>query len=112
MSDKYRETKKNWAILNRLRINAKRRELRIRKKAKKMKGKVCLLCEIRMDYKDYSYGTRLYCKDCNQRYADKVRRHRWQRYYNKYHPKPQYNLKDRRFNPKRVEEMFQKDYMH
>lgn len=94
MCDKYRETKQNWQKNNRERINQKRRELRARKKAKKMEGKFCLLCEIRMI--GNSNQTSLYCKDCNERYADKVRRHRWRRYYYK---KTSVQRAMRAFNP-------------
>lgn len=79
MSYPYQETKEKWRQLNKNRINARRRELRKLRKNDKMKDKCCLLCEIRMI--GNSYGTRLYCKDCNERKPEKVGRHKWMRYY-------------------------------
>lgn len=104
MSYPYQETKERWFQMNKVRVNARRRELRKLKKSVKMEGKYCLLCEIRMA--GNSYGTRVYCKDCNTRYPDRVRRHKWTRSYRKRVKAKSKNIirisRDERFNPQPI----------
>lgn len=95
----------SWRARNRERYNARRRELRRLRRNASLEGRQCLLCEILMV--NNGLGTQgLYCKDCNERYALKVARHRWRRYYETIRPKTEQS----KF--KKIEEMFIKDYMH
>lgn len=81
----------DWRIRNREKYNLRRKELRAKRKQEKMKGKFCLLCEIRMVGR--SYHARLYCNDCTRRFPIKVRQHKWRRYwYAKFPPKKEKKL--------------------
>ena len=68
---------KNEVQRERDRISKRKRmaELRMRR----LEGKRCLLCTIRLD-KNCKHG-RIYCDDCYKRFYDETRRDRWRRYY-------------------------------
>lgn len=74
---KCRESRERWRIDNRDHINAKRRELRLRKKAERTEGH-CRLCEIRL--KGNNHGTKVYCRDCVDRFPVEVGRNRCKTY--------------------------------
>lgn len=62
-----------------IRDNLVRKKKRGLLREKRLAGKQCLLCTIRMD--KHSSHSRIYCDDCLTRFPDEARRHRWQRYY-------------------------------
>jgi len=78
-----RASKAKWASRNRERINAKRRERRLKTRAGRLKGKLCLNCEVLLVGRlNWSPGrTNLYCRKCLTENREEARRHRWRRYY-------------------------------
>jgi hypothetical protein len=84
---KYLETsrvsKARWAANNRDRINAKRRERRLKARRERLAGQRCPNCTVLLSERlDYSSGhCILYCRKCVTDYPDEVRRHRWRRYH-------------------------------
>ena len=93
-----RASKASWAARNRDRINAKRRERRLKARAEKLSDKNCLNCEMMLTVRlNWSPGrSYLYCRKCLTEHREEVRRHRWRRYYNRKNG----------ITPKRIRETF------
>lgn len=80
---RHREAKRRWQKNNRARYNGYRRLWRQKKRNEALTDKHCLLCEILMV--DNAYGTRLYCRDCVDRFKQRTKNHnkRYRRKLNK-----------------------------
>src|SRR5665213_2747366 len=80
-----RASKANWTAHNRDRINAKRRERRLRQRSARLAKRHCLNCTALLSERlDWSAGrSNLYCRKCLTEHPDEVRRDRCRRYYNR-----------------------------
>ena len=76
---KCRASRERWRLANRDRINARRRELRAIKKKESTGDKKCPRCEIFL--KGNNHGTKVYCRDCVNRFKKQLSRDRCRRYY-------------------------------
>jgi hypothetical protein len=78
-----RRSKANWAARNRERINARRRERRLKVRAARLADKHCLNCTAKLSERlDWSPGrSYLYCRKCLDENPAEVGRHRTRRYF-------------------------------
>jgi hypothetical protein len=78
-----RASKARWSAQNRDRINARRRERRLKMRAVKLARKQCKNCTVLLvERLNWSPGrSYVYCRKCLTEHREEIRRHRWRRYY-------------------------------